>query len=223
MCSHYEAVIRPDRFKAAFLADMPETPVLDVWPSYAGLFIRRPKDAQAGEGGHPSREAVIGSFGLIPHWAKDTTIARRTYNARTETVAVKPSYRDAWRLGRRCLIPAEAFYEPDWRSGKAVPTRIFRSDGLPMAIAGIWTGWRAPDGTVIRSMSMLTVNADDHPLMRHFHRPDDEKRMVVILEPADFDQWLDPQCAQPQALLRQFDASRLAASPHPAGSAHAIL
>lgn len=222
MCSHYEAVIRPERFKSTFLADMPEVPAADVWPSYAGLFIRRPRDPESGQGG-PRREAVIGSFGLIPHWAKDASIALHTYNARSETVSVKPSYRDAWRLGRRCLIPAEAFYEPDWRSGKAVPTRISRTDGLPMAIAGIWTGWRAPDGTVMRSMSMLTVNADDHPLMRNFHRPDDEKRMVVILDDADFDQWLDPKCAQPQVFIRQFDASRLVASPQANASVQATL
>lgn len=96
-------------------------------------------------------------------------------------MAGKPSYRDAWRLGRRCIIPSDAFYEPDWRSGKAVPTRICRVDGKPMGLAGIWTGWRAPDGQIVRSYSMLTINADDHPLMNQFHKPQDEKRMVVIL------------------------------------------
>lgn len=68
-------------------------------------------------------------MGGLPHWAKDTEMARHTYNARSETVATKLSYRDAWRLGRRCIIPVQAFYEPDWRSGKAVPTRISRADG----------------------------------------------------------------------------------------------
>lgn len=64
----------------------------------------------------PETEAMAGVVGLIPHWARDMTISRRTYNARSETVASKSSYRDAWRLGRRCIIPAEALYEPDWRS-----------------------------------------------------------------------------------------------------------
>ena len=140
-------------------------------------------------------------------------MARRTYNARSETVATKPSYRDAWRVGRRCIIPAEAFFEPDWRSGRAVPTRIARSDGQPMGIAGIWTGWRAPDGTIVRSMSMLTVNTDDHALMRNFHRPEDEKRMVVILDEADFDSWLDGSNHSPVSLLTQFDPNRLVALP----------
>ena len=86
----------------------------------------------------PEREALPGQLGLIPHWATDTTVARHMYNARSETVASKPSFRDAWRHGQRCIVPAEAFYEPDWRSGKAVPTRIARADGEPMGIAGLW-------------------------------------------------------------------------------------
>lgn len=162
----------------------------DVWPSYLASFIRRPKEADSGDEAVPLREAVLGSFGMIPHWAKDATIARRTYNARSETVAEKPSFRDAWRLGRRCIIPAEAFYEPDWRSGKAVTTRIARTDGQPIGIAGIWTGWKSPAGDIVRSFSMLTVNADEHPLMRLFHKPTDEKRMIVILSESDFEAWL---------------------------------
>ena len=133
---------------------------------------------------------MAGVFGLIPHWAKDTTITRRTYNARSETLAEKPSYRDAWRLGRRCIIPADAFFQPDWRSGKAVPTRITRADGKPMGLAGIWTGWRSSDGRIVRSYSMLTINADDHPLMNQFHKPQDERRMVVILPEERYHDWL---------------------------------
>lgn len=211
MCAHYETVSQPERLKRAFRVEMPEGAQADVWPGYTGLFIRRPRDAIRDEGQAPWREAMVGTFGLIAHWAKDPSVSRRTYNARSETVATKPSYRDAWRLGRRCIIPAEAFYEPDWRCGRAVPTRIARTDGQPMGIAGIWTGWRAPDGAIIRSMSMLTVNADDHPLMRNFHRPDDEKRMVVILDDADYDAWLDEHNASPSQLLGQFEASRLTA------------
>ncbi len=211
MCAHYEAVTKPERLQEVFKVAMPAGAVADVWPAYAGVFIRRPKEAQASSEVAPWREAMVGSFGLIPHWAKDQSIAKRTYNARSETVATKPSYRDAWRLGRRCIIPAEAIYEPDWRSGRAVPTRIARSDGRPMGVAGIWTGWKAPDGEIVRSMSMLTVNADDHALMRHFHRPNDEKRMVVILDEADYEDWLSPDSSSAHGLIRQFDAERLIA------------
>lgn len=86
-------------------------------------------------------------------------------------------------------MPAEAFYEPDWRSGKAVATRIARADGEPMGIAGIWTGWKSPAGNIIRSFSIINVNADDHPLMRLFRKPNDEKRMVVSLSETDFQSW----------------------------------
>lgn len=209
MCAHYEAVSKPERMHDTFKVAMPTGAVADVWPGYAGIFIRRPREAQQGDGVVPWREAMAGSFGLIPHWAKDPSLAKKTYNARSETVASKPSYRDAWRLGRRCIIPAEAFYEPDWRSGRAVPTRIARADGKPMGIAGIWTGWRAPDGSVMRSMSMLTVNADEHPLMKNFHRPEDEKRMVVVLEEADFEDWLEPALARPEVMLRCLAAESL--------------
>jgi putative SOS response-associated peptidase YedK len=171
MCAHYEATTDRGLYRSHFGVEAPAGADLhELWPGYAGSFIRRPRPEDHG-GEPPDREAMAGVFGLIPHWARDMTIARHTYNARSETVTAKPSYRDAWRLGRRCIIPADAFYEPDWRSGKAVPTRISRADGRPMGIAGIWTGWRAPDGRIVRSYSMLTVNADDHPLMKQFHKP----------------------------------------------------
>ena len=183
----------------------------DLWPGYAGSFIRKPRpEDHVGE--PPVMEAMAGVFGLIPHWAKDTTIARHTYNARSETVTEKPSYRDAWRLGRRCIIPADAFYEPDWRSGKAVPTRISRVDGKPMGLAGIWTGWRSPDGSIVLSYSMLTINADDHPLMNQFHKPQDEKRMVVILPEDQYHDWLHVPHAHAAGFLLQYPADWMIAS-----------
>jgi len=213
MCAHYESVKDTQRFEHAFGLPLPSGAKVDVWPGYHSVFIRRPKDAglEAGADGNPGadREATVGSFGLIPHWAKDMSGAKRTYNARSETVATKPSYRDAWRLGRRCIIPAEAIYEPDWRTGRAVATRIARADGQPMGIAGIWAAWRSPTGEIVRSMSMLTVNADDHPLMKQFHRPEDEKRMVVILPEADYADWLGHPPGQSERFLRQMPASML--------------
>ena len=105
-------------------------------------------------------------------------------------MAEKPSFRDAWRRGRRCVIPAEAIYEPNWETGKAVRWRISHRDGLPMGIAGLWGSWRAPDGRDVLSFTMLTINADEHALMKRFHKVGDEKRMVVILNEADYDAWL---------------------------------
>ena len=212
MCSHYEATTDPERYRRHFGVELPAGAELhDLWPGYGGSFIRRPRaDDHAGD---PSeREAMAGVFGLIPHWAKDMTIARRTYNARSETVAEKPSYRDAWRLGRRCIIPADAFYEPDWRSGKAVATCIARADGNPMGLAGIWTGWRTPDGSIVRSHSMLTINADDHALMRQFHKPQDEKRMVVILPEECYHGWLYAPMAYINGFLQPYSADRMTAA-----------
>lgn len=182
MCSHYQAIKERERYRREFHVDPPDDlGKYDVWPGYAASFIRTPKEADAGDDAVPARESVSGQFGLIPHWATETPIARRTFNCRSETASIKPSFRDAWKYGQRCIIPADAIYEPDWRTGKAIPTRISRVDGHPMGIAGLWSWWKSPKGDVIHSFTMLTINAADHALMNQFHKPADEKRMVVIL------------------------------------------
>ena len=104
----------------------------------------------AGEDGPPGHEAVWAMFGLVPDWAKDTKICRSTYNARSETVAEKPSFRSAWARHRHCIVPAELITEPDYRSGKAVPTGIACGDGLPMGIAGLWSQWDGPQSTELK-------------------------------------------------------------------------
>jgi len=163
---------------------------VDLWPGYQGLLIRRPKEKDSGDDVVPDREALAGLFGLVPHWATDLKICRSTYNARAETVATKPSFRDAWKKAQHCIIPAQAIYEPDWRSGKAIPRRIERADGRPMGIAGLWSVWKSPQGEWIHSHTMLTINADSHPVMNQFHKPTDEKRMVVVLPEAAYGDWL---------------------------------
>ena len=215
MCAHYQSIQDPKRIAEAFQVQLPEGIRVDVWPGYASTFIRRPKEAEVGDEAVPDREAMAGVFGMIPHWAKDEKGARHTYNARTETVAEKPSFRDAWRLARHCIIPAEAIYEPDWRTGKAVATRIARADGRPMGIAGLWTGWNGPNG-VVRSMTMLTINATEHALMRNFHKPEDEKRMVVILPEAQYDEWLQASAVESMAFMQPYQAELLIASTAPA-------
>ena len=211
MCAHYQSIQDPKRIAEAFHVRLPEGIRVDVWPGYASTFIRRPKEVEVGDEAVPDREAMAGVFGMIPHWSTDEKAARRTYNARTETVAEKPSFRDAWRLARHCIIPAEAIYEPDWRTGKAVSTRIARADGRPMGIAGLWTGWNGPNG-VVRSMTMLTINADGHALMRNFHKPEDEKRMVVILPEAQYDEWLQASAVKSMEFMQPYQADLLIAS-----------
>lgn len=214
MCSHYDPVINAHTLKAHFgVEDLPAGLKPSLWPGYIGPFVRKHEHADVGDEAVPFRELMAGSFGMIPHWSKDATIARRTYNARSETVHEKPSFRDAWRLSRHCIIPAEGFFEPDWRSGKAVPTRIVRADGKPMGIAGIWTGWKQPNGEILRSFTMLTINADDHPFMRNFHREEDEKRMIVILQEDEYDDWLSAPAEESRAFLRQYPAELMAVSP----------
>lgn len=218
MCSHYqierELEFMSRRFGISMTAEEWRRQRGDIWPGYEAVMIRRPREAVAGDEAVPEREGLIGQFGLLPHWAKDTKLGRSTYNARSETVAQKPAFRDAWKRSQHCIIPADAIYEPDWRSGKAVPTRISRADGEPMGIAGLWSSWR-PQGASewMHSFTMLTINADEHPLMRNFHRPEDEKRMVVILKDDQLDAWLRAPAEESGWFLRQYPAEELVAEP----------
>lgn len=159
-----------------------------MWPGYMGLFIRRPEHSNAGDEAVPAREAVQGRWGLVPHWSK-VGKERNTFNARSETVATKPSFRKARQRSQRCIIPSISVFEPDWRSGKSVSTQIASADGQPMGIAGLWSAWISPNG-LLESYTMLTVNADQHELMQNFHKPDEEKRMVVILPQEKYADWL---------------------------------
>lgn len=212
MCAHFDPQTDPYRLKAHFgVFDIPPGLKSSVWPGYTGPFLRRHEFADVGDEAVPHRELLAGAFGLIPHWAKDTTFARRTYNARSETVHEKPSFRDAWRWGRHCIIPAEAIYEPDWRTGKAVQTRITRADGNPMGIAGLWSEWKSPQGETVHSFTMLTINADTHAFMCQFHKPEDEKRMVVILHEKDYDAWLDAPAKDSRDFLYAYPEDELVA------------
>jgi putative SOS response-associated peptidase YedK len=212
MCSNYNAVTEPDRLRMHFGVEAPPSIKSSVWPLYEAPFIRRHPHADVGDDAVPAREALSGRFGLIPHWAGELNFGRRTYNARSETVAEKPSFRDAWKNAQHCLVPAEWIYEPDWRSGRAVPTRIQRKDNKPMGIAGLWTSNRKATGEEVLSFTMLTVNADGHALFQHFHKPQDEKRMVVILPEERYDAWLDAPVACSADFMRHFPATLLMAS-----------
>ncbi|HDS0960536.1 TPA: SOS response-associated peptidase [Pseudomonas putida] len=216
MCSHYEAPSQ-QRLLDGFgvTPQLPFQP--DLWPTYRGPFVRLP-DEGTGDEERPAFEALLGQFGLLPFWAKEPSLGRRTYNARSETASSKPSFREAWKKGRHCIIPAIAIYEPDWRSGKAVATRITRSDGGVMAIAGLWDEWRSPAGELIHSFSMLTVNADDHSLMNQFHKPQDEKRSVVILPNGSITDWLRAGAADSMDFMRLYPPEKLAAEARPTHS-----
>jgi putative SOS response-associated peptidase YedK len=211
MCSNYRPVTRLDRLLTFFGVERDrDDPPEDVFPLGLAPFIRLRREAS----GASERVVEDGIFGLLPRFATEVAYGRRTYNARSETVNTLPSFRDAWRAGQRCIIPAECIFEPSWETGQCVRWRIGQAGEVPMGIAGVWAGWRHPDGREMATFAMLTVNADEHPLMRRFHRPDDEKRMVVILHPDDYTDWLSCRVAEARRHFRLWQGP-LEAGPEP--------
>jgi putative SOS response-associated peptidase YedK len=167
----------------------PRYNVAPTLPVYA-VALTSPGDK---EGKGPRRALGTFRWGLIPSWAKDRSVGSRMINARAEGIADKPAYRRAVS-GRRCLIPADAFYEwqkragPDGRPAGRLPYAVRRCDGQPMALAGIWEVWGdrdQPDADPVRSCAIVTTSANR--MMAPIH-----DRMPVIIEPDEWDAWLDP-------------------------------
>jgi putative SOS response-associated peptidase YedK len=159
----------------------------------------------------------LAEFGLVPHWAiTKKKYGLKTYNARSETVHEKPTYRSAWRERRFGIVLTESFFEPNWETGKAVRWKIHRADAQPTAIASIWE--RVIDkatGEVLMSFSMLTINADGHDIMKHFHRPEDEKRSVVVLSEYQYLPWLHANHDEARAMLQLAPDRFLKSEPAP--------
>jgi putative SOS response-associated peptidase YedK len=156
----------------------------------------------------PVRELSLVRWGLIPSWAKDPSVAAKMINARSETAATKPAFRDAMKF-RRCLIPADGFYE--WaRTGKGKQPYCFEvNDGKLFAFAGIWDRWKDAGGKILETCSILTTapNALTSPV---------HDRMPVILDPDSYDLWLDPGNRDASAasdLLKPFDARLMRCYP----------
>ncbi|VVE68849.1 hypothetical protein PAN31117_03087 [Pandoraea anapnoica] len=153
----------------------------EVYKDYFAPIIRRDGDG---------RRSDVASFGMVPREKIPPGVkVFDTMNARAETVGEKRSFSGAWKKQQLCLIPTQVFYEPDYETGKAVRWAIGMADGEPFAIAGLWREWDGEGGPCF-SFTMLTLNADHHPLMKRFHKPGSEKRSVVIIKPADYDDWL---------------------------------
>jgi putative SOS response-associated peptidase YedK len=154
------------------------------------------------------RAVTVYRWGLIPHWAEDRRIGSRMFNARAESLARSPAFRDALAR-RRCIVPVDSFYE--WRREGKVrqPFRIVRADGQPLALAGLWAGWHDPEGDqVVRSFAIITGEPD--PVVRALH-----DRMPVILPDDDWRRWLDPGAdpGELQGLIEPRDTLRLIAYP----------
>lgn len=150
------------------------------------------------------------TWGLVPSWAKDPNIGSRMINARAETLAEKPSFRNAFKR-RRCLILADGFYE--WqvipRQKSKQPMYITLEDHRPFAFGGLWEIWKSPDGSEIYSCTIITT--EPNPLMATIHN-----RMPLILPPETYTQWLNPNEQRPEALkslLEPYPASQMAAYP----------
>ena len=197
----------------------------DMFPRYPGPFIRASRhQAEA------RRELVVGQWALVPWFAKSPKLTYPTCNARSEELSAKASYKLPWARGQRCIIPALAFFEPNWETGQHVPWRFTRSDGTPWGLAGLWNTWvDKTTGEVVESYTMLTLNADAHPLMKRMHKPDpklgpdeQDKRSVVPIEPQDVDTWLFGPVAQAAALVRLASVGTFEASPQANEKAQAL-
>ena len=204
MCGRYRLSRRKQIIEEHFDSVSGEedwSPRYNVAPTQPVPIIRQhPKE--------PRRELSLVRWGLIPSWAKDASGAAGMINARSETAATKPAFRDALK-SRRCIIPADGFFE--WsRAGKTKQPYCFEvNDGELFAFAGLWERWKDPSGNWIKSCSILTTTPNAVTSAVH-------DRMPVILNPDDYDLWLDPGFVDLTAvseLLKPFDARLMRCYP----------
>jgi putative SOS response-associated peptidase YedK len=207
MCGRY--TLHTDPSILAELFGLEESPFLapryNIAPTQPAAIVRLDPHSK-------KREWALVQWGLVPSWSKDPTIGARLINARSETVAEKPSFRAAFRR-RRCLAPADGFYEWQKSGRRKQPLYITLQDGRPFAIAALWERWVGADGSEIDSCTLLTTEANE--LMEPIHN-----RMPVILDPRDYDLWLGGGSdASPREqeelmhLLRPYPAEEMAAVP----------
>ena len=200
MCGRFTLTVSPDQLEQAFpgltIAGQAPQPRYNIAPSQPVAAI--PNDGKF--------RLDYFSWGLVPFWAKDPNIGNRMINARAETAHEKPSFRAAFRY-RRCLIPADGFYEWKKTPGQKtkIPMYIRLKSGKPFALAGLWEDWNSPDGSNILSCTILTTEPNE--LVGEIHN-----RMPVMLPPAAYDLWLTPgeaDARQLKALLKPYPASEM--------------
>ena len=190
MCGRFASQLPPELLRRVFaaLGDIPNTPPSwNVAPTQAALVVRR----------HPETgERRLGAlrWGLVPHFTKDLKACKRPINARAETMASAGMFRGAL-AARRCLVPADAFYEWKTVRGGKQPFAISRTNAALLAFAGLWESWRDADGEVLRTFTIATTTANADMAKLH-------DRMPVILEPADWPVWLGEQDGDYGGLLR---------------------
>jgi len=201
MCGRYASFLPTEQIARLFRTTNPLPNVTASWnvsPAQEAMVVRR--HPQTGE-----RHLDLLQWGLLPYRTKDPTKAARPINARSETIATFGLFRGAFQA-RRCIVPANAFYE--WQTTEAgkQPFAITRQDGQPIAFAGLWESFRWPDGKITRSFVIATTNANSDVAALH-------DRMPVILEPGDWPTWLGDVSGDPASLLRPSSKGTLRAWP----------
>jgi putative SOS response-associated peptidase YedK len=201
MCGRYTLVTPAKKLAEEFSLDASS---VDLPPNY-NVAPTQGVAAVLSEGGE--RRLEILRWGLIPPWADDPQIGSRMINARAETAPEKPSFRRAFRE-RRCLIPADGFYEWKRTNGSKQPYYIHMKDERPFAFAGLWEGWNDNGGPAIRSCTILTTGPN--ALVAGVH-----DRMPVILPAGSYDAWLDPEAERDElaALLAPYPEDEMEAYP----------
>lgn len=204
MCGRFSQSQPAETIAQIFQVAVPSlTPRYNIAPNQSVATVLQNPD-------HQNKQFKMLHWGLIPSWAKDPKIGARLINARAETVAEKPSFRSAFRQ-RRCLVLADGFYE--WQQQETQKQKqpyYFRlRDGYPFAFAGLWERWQDTHGEVIESCTLLTTEANE--LMRPIHN-----RMPVILDPKNYDLWLNSEIKQRElleALLHPYPTDEMTAYP----------
>lgn len=201
MCGRY--TLKSSAHAVATLCNVPDAsplkPRFNIAPTQLVPVVRTAR------GG---RELVMLRWGLIPSWAKDPKIAHTLINARSETAATKPSFRTAMKR-RRCLLPADGFYEWEKVGKQKLPRHIRLKSDEPFAFAGLWESWKPPEGEPVETCTILTTSANE--VVAPYH-----ERMPVILPPAHFDAWLNPaneDSASVQPLLVPYPAGEMTVVP----------
>jgi putative SOS response-associated peptidase YedK len=216
MCTSYETN-EYERFAAFSMFAAPDFEYRrEIYKDYGAPIFRRGPDA--------GFSTDLATFGIVPrkHIPPGVKVFD-TMNARAESVGEKRSFSGAWKKLQLCLIPCQFFYEPNYESGKAVRWRIGMASGAPLAIAGLWRAWDDSETGKALSFTMLTVNANKHPLMNRFHKPGDEKRSVVILPASEYENWLACKSTdEARSFLQLYPADRMHAEPYPLPARKAI-
>jgi putative SOS response-associated peptidase YedK len=205
MCGRYTLRVSPAELAEIFdtLRTIEWSPRYNIAPTQTVVAVRQ---SEQGSG----RELALLRWGLIPSWAKDMKIGNNLINARADGVATKPSFRHAFKK-KRCLIPADGFYEWQAVPGQKVkqPFHIGVRDMPVFAFAGLWEQWTDPEGKPVETSAIITTDANE--AMAPIHN-----RMPVILNPADYDEWLDrdqQDAEKLQPLLKPFPADRMQLTP----------